>query len=261
METLPFIPGCRRPWSPSTLRPYSWSPPSSGAAYGSRGAVRRACRGGGPPRRPRDTGRPLSPGPADLALRHPVPAALHCGRARRRRPPAVAWLPRGGLGGHLSLGAGPEPLGLRAFGHQPQPAVRRGASVRLLQARRARGEPIYIGAGAIPAWCYYSTDWSRPDTARIQFFDRMAAPGGPAFENAPKRGGPVGPAEGPDLAYRAPPGRRSSGCRAGSNPRRSRGRSDRPCRTAAGPRTRPPGSGHGRIRRSGSSWPITAPWR
>ncbi len=78
--------------------------------------------------------------------------------------------------------------------------------VRLLQARRGRGEPIYIGAGAIPAWCYYSTDWSRPDTARIQYFDRMAAPGGPAFENAPKRGAPIDPEAGADLVYPASAG-------------------------------------------------------
>ncbi len=73
--------------------------------------------------------------------------------------------------------------------------------VRELQARRASGEPIYIGAGAIPAWTYYSTDWSRPDTARIRFINRVAAPGGPAFENAPSRHRGVEAGEGVGLEY------------------------------------------------------------
>jgi hypothetical protein len=78
--------------------------------------------------------------------------------------------------------------------------------VRVLQARRALGEPIYVGAGAIPAWTYYSTDWSRPDTARIRFMNRVAAPGGPAFENSPSRHRPVGVREGVALEYTGPLG-------------------------------------------------------
>jgi hypothetical protein len=73
--------------------------------------------------------------------------------------------------------------------------------IRELRAWRAPGEPIYIGAGAIPAWTYYSTDWARPDTARIGFMNRVAAPGGPAFENAPSRHRSVGAGEGAGLEY------------------------------------------------------------
>jgi hypothetical protein len=50
---------------------------------------------------------------------------------------------------------------------------------------RAPGEPIYVFAGAIPAWAWYSTDWASPDTARLRYLSGIARSGGPAFENAP----------------------------------------------------------------------------
>jgi hypothetical protein len=70
-----------------------------------------------------------------------------------------------------------------------------------LQQRRRSGEPLYISAGAIPAWTYYSTDWTAPDTMRVRLLNRLAAPTGPAFENAPSRGRPVSADEGRDLHY------------------------------------------------------------
>jgi len=65
---------------------------------------------------------------------------------------------------------------------------------------------VYVAAGAIPAWTFYSTDWSRPDRERVKLLNRLAAPGGQAFENAPSRGHPVGPDEGNALRNVGPVG-------------------------------------------------------
>jgi len=66
-------------------------------------------------------------------------------------------------------------------------------------ARRQRGEPVYVYAGAVPAWAFYTTDWARPDTARLRFLAGVAGAGGSAFHNAPSRGRPVAPDEGDGL--------------------------------------------------------------
>jgi hypothetical protein len=60
--------------------------------------------------------------------------------------------------------------------------------VRELRERRLPGEPVYIFARTLPAWIYYSTDWSHPDTVRLRFLTRAASSRGGAFENAPSRG-------------------------------------------------------------------------
>ena len=98
--------------------------------------------------------------------------------------------------------------------------------VRLLQARRARGEPIYIGAGAIPAWCYYSTDWSRPIPPGSSTSTAWPLPAGRPSRMRRSAVAPWVRQRAPISSIGHPPGRRSSDCRAGSNPRRSRGRSD-----------------------------------
>src|SRR5262249_43689314 len=72
-----------------------------------------------------------------------------------------------------------------------------------------------VGAGAIPAWTYYSTDWSHPDTARVRFLNRVAAPGGPAFENAPSRHRAIRADEGEGLEYAGPHGREVLGLPSG----------------------------------------------
>jgi 4-amino-4-deoxy-L-arabinose transferase-like glycosyltransferase len=74
--------------------------------------------------------------------------------------------------------------------------------VAALQARRQTGEPVYVFAGAIPAWAMYTTDWKSPDTRRLDYLRRIARAGGPAFENAPSRGRPVRD-EGSELTYPA----------------------------------------------------------
>lgn len=84
------------------------------------------------------------------------------------------------------------------------------------ELRRARhaGEPIYIFAGSIPAWTFYSTDWSITDRARFAAIERWAGSGGPAFENAPSRGHVVRD-EGADLHYDTPAGRELYGISTG----------------------------------------------
>ena len=66
--------------------------------------------------------------------------------------------------------------------------------------RRAPGEPIYVFAPALPAWTFYTTDWGRPDHARLARMARLASSGGPAFENAPPRSHAIG-MEGDSLSY------------------------------------------------------------
>jgi hypothetical protein len=53
------------------------------------------------------------------------------------------------------------------------------------------GEPVYVLAGALPAWTFYTTDWEQPDTARLARVAREASAGGLAFENERPRGRPV----------------------------------------------------------------------
>jgi len=73
------------------------------------------------------------------------------------------------------------------------PLVRRGPDMRLATATIARerrpGEPVYVSARALPAWVLYTTDWSHPNRARLEWVSRAAAPSGPAFANAGSRGG------------------------------------------------------------------------
>jgi hypothetical protein len=55
-------------------------------------------------------------------------------------------------------------------------------------ALRPVGEPVYVYANAGPAWLYYTTHWSRPDTARLSAVMKLIKAGGPAFENASELG-------------------------------------------------------------------------
>ncbi len=70
---------------------------------------------------------------------------------------------------------------------------------RLARAIRP-GEPVYVIAGALPAWTFYTTDWARPDRVRLARMAKEASYGGRAFENAPPRGHPVN-GEGADLVF------------------------------------------------------------
>jgi hypothetical protein len=77
--------------------------------------------------------------------------------------------------------------------------------IESLSTTRREGEPVYVFAGAIPAWAMYTTDWQSPDIRRLDYLSRIARAGGPAFGNAPSRGRPV-VQEGDNLTYRTPRG-------------------------------------------------------
>ena len=64
----------------------------------------------------------------------------------------------------------------------------------------ASTEPVYVFANAVPAWLFYTTDWTEPDTARLNWYETVASAGGPAFENAAPRGREV-VGEGEGLVY------------------------------------------------------------
>jgi hypothetical protein len=66
---------------------------------------------------------------------------------------------------------------------------------------RSRGEPIYVFARVTPPWVFHTTDWSRPDTARLAWVARIAGPDGPGFVNGASRGRRV-PGEADSLVYR-----------------------------------------------------------
>src|SRR5207249_1781877 len=72
--------------------------------------------------------------------------------------------------------------------------------VREFERQSAVGEPIYVFAASLPAWVFYTTDWTAPDTARLTRMARLGSSGGPAFENAAPRGRAIR-SEGDSLIY------------------------------------------------------------
>ena len=73
-----------------------------------------------------------------------------------------------------------------------------------LTSRRLE-EPVYVFAGSIPPWLFYSTDWRTPDRERLKVVARLAGSGGAAFENAPSRG-QVGQEQAVGLAHQSAAG-------------------------------------------------------
>lgn len=63
--------------------------------------------------------------------------------------------------------------------------------VREFIQRHHAGEPVYIFSRAVPAWTFYTTNWSSPDTMRLIRLARLTSSTGPAFRNAAGRGHPV----------------------------------------------------------------------
>jgi 4-amino-4-deoxy-L-arabinose transferase-like glycosyltransferase len=108
------------------------------------------------------------------------------------------------------------PMALLAYAYvcDRDPSENLRPLVDVLQQHRRLGEPVYIFAGAIPAWAMYTTDWRARDSARLSYLSRIARAGGPAFENAPSRGHPV-VKEGADLIYYTPLGSELYGIPAG----------------------------------------------
>ncbi len=70
-------------------------------------------------------------------------------------------------------------------------------------ARVAAGEPVYVSSGAVPAWAFYTTDWSAPDTVYLRHIRQWAGrPDAIAYANAAPRGREVGRTEGERLHER-----------------------------------------------------------
>ncbi|MGH7629744.1 MAG: ArnT family glycosyltransferase [Gemmatimonadales bacterium] len=62
-------------------------------------------------------------------------------------------------------------------------------------------EPVYVFSAALPAWTFYTTDWSSPDRDRLARMARLGAFGGAAFENAPPRSRPMLPPDSAGLSH------------------------------------------------------------
>jgi len=96
-------------------------------------------------------------------------------------------------------------------------------AVREFERRNAPGEPIYVFAASVPAWAFYTTDWSAPDTSRLARMARLASSGGPAFENAAPRGRAIRIGEGDSLAFPFRRGREIIGLYHGAQDRHATG--------------------------------------
>jgi 4-amino-4-deoxy-L-arabinose transferase-like glycosyltransferase len=72
--------------------------------------------------------------------------------------------------------------------------------IALLGPEARAPQVVYVQAGALPAWAFYSADWSHPDSARLARYAALGASDGAAFENAPSRGR-VAPGEGWNLKF------------------------------------------------------------
>jgi 4-amino-4-deoxy-L-arabinose transferase-like glycosyltransferase len=53
------------------------------------------------------------------------------------------------------------------------------------------GEPVYVFSRSLPAWTFYTTDWSKPDLVRADSLIALATALGPNAGNAPARDVPV----------------------------------------------------------------------
>jgi 4-amino-4-deoxy-L-arabinose transferase-like glycosyltransferase len=109
----------------------------------------------------------------------------------RRRSTALVYGSLLGLA--LPLGVMPT-LGPSGFGGMR-------AAVRDYQRRSDGDEPVYVFAAALPAWTFYTTDWTAPDQTRLRRMARLGRSDGAVFENAAPRVRPVAPNEGDSLAY------------------------------------------------------------
>jgi hypothetical protein len=125
---------------------------------------------------------------------------------------ACAWLFAASIPPDVALAVGPRAL----------EDVRWAA--REYEGRHLPGEPIYVFAGSLPAWTFYTTDWAMPDTARLGRLARLASSGGPAFENAPPRDRPLRPGDGDSLVYEFREGREVIGLYHGAQWRSGTGR-------------------------------------
>lgn len=76
-----------------------------------------------------------------------------------------------------------------------------GPVLREYTAAARPDAPVYVFGRAVPEWVLYSTDWTKPDPARLRWFAEVASSGGPGFFNAPGRRGRVGPEEAAQVTF------------------------------------------------------------
>ena len=69
-----------------------------------------------------------------------------------------------------------------------------------LNSRWRRGDAIYVYHRIVPAWLFYSTDWTAPDIEQLAWAMRVSGPGKLGHENGPTRG-PRLRGEGSELVY------------------------------------------------------------
>lgn len=72
--------------------------------------------------------------------------------------------------------------------------------VQALKGRWHTGEAVYVFHRVVPAWLFYSTDWTAPDLEQLAWAMRISGPGGLGHENGPSRG-PRSSGEGRYLVY------------------------------------------------------------
>jgi hypothetical protein len=113
-------------------------------------------------------------------------------RASWRRPAFVLL-----SGGLLLLPA------LDAFRGWREPLDRESVRplVKTLEREHVPGATIYVYGRAMPAWLFYTTDWSRPDLTRVHERSVLIGSTGGAFYHAASRGREV-TAEGDSLIFR-----------------------------------------------------------
>jgi dolichyl-phosphate-mannose-protein mannosyltransferase len=73
----------------------------------------------------------------------------------------------------------------------------------LIREFRAKHKPqgaVYVFGRSVPAWLFYTTDWSAPDTSRVRALGDLVSSSGRAFRHAPTRGHAVSN-EGNDLVF------------------------------------------------------------
>lgn len=92
--------------------------------------------------------------------------------------------------------------GLDAVRQLVQPYERESLAplIAELAAGHATEATIYVYGRSVPAWVFYTTDWRRPDRARVEHRIRLVSSTGAAFRHAGTRGAPVGN-EGDSLNY------------------------------------------------------------
>lgn len=164
-------------------------------------------------------------GPSALALAGPVAVALLASMLRRYplaprlfvfAAPLVAVLlaagvdaargrwasPRARVGLDVALVIWALVLAVLSFNSARVSAAPTRPLVAQLTRDRVDREPVYVYAGAVPAWLFYSTDWRDPlDTAIAGAIVGAERWDGNAFHNARPRGRAVADTEGSHLVF------------------------------------------------------------